>query len=131
MDVDGVDNQLVIASRFVDGYSSSADHMGAVFRGFCQVALLRFEKDGLYLGLLVLEGEVEVTGIGSVQVRKLPRDTDKGKTVFEQAADGAVELGNGQCLAVIHGAERCSVEVVGEGKEWFAVAGAWLFAWKS
>lgn len=65
--------------------------------------MLCFEKHGFDLRMLVLEGKVEVAGIGPVQVGNLPGDTDEGETVFKQGADGTVQLGNRQDLSAIHG----------------------------
>ena len=101
--VDGVDNQLVVASRFIDGDPAAADHMGPVLGNLRQITLLHFEQHRLDLGAGILEGEIEMAGIGFVQIGDFAGDADKGKSPLKQAADGAVELGDGQDLAIIHG----------------------------
>ena len=76
--------------------------MLAILWHFSEISLLHLKKNGFDLGTFVLEGEVKMAGIGSVQIGNLTSYTDKREAIFQKAADGAIELGNGQDSAVIH-----------------------------
>jgi len=102
--VHSVDNKLIVAPRFVHGDPAAADHMVSVLGHLGQIALLHLEQHRLDLGVGVFEGKIAMAGIGFVQVGNLSGDADKGESSFEQVADGAVEFGDGESAAVIHGA---------------------------
>ncbi|MCI5210774.1 MAG: hypothetical protein D3910_18750 [Candidatus Electrothrix sp. ATG2] len=61
-----------------------------------EIALLHLKEHRLDLGLIVLEGEVHMTGGWSPETRDLASNADKGKTTLQHRFDGAGQLGNGK-----------------------------------
>ncbi len=84
--------ELVFAAGFIDRDPAAADDLKTVLELEGDRAGVGPEHDGPELGLLVLEGEVEVARLMAVEVRDLPLDPEPGKEVLERGLDQARDL---------------------------------------
>ncbi len=85
--IDLIDNQLVIATRFINRKPAPADYRLAVRRLLLQITLLHFKKYGFDLAPVVFECEIQVAGIRFAQVGYFTADTEKRETVLKQGAN--------------------------------------------
>ena len=92
---DRIDHQLIVAPGLIDRNPSPADELRAIGDLLRQIAALGLEQHRLDLGLTVLEGKIEVAGVGPLQVRDLAADRHEGKAVLQEGLDGAGDLGDG------------------------------------
>ncbi|MNF70388.1 hypothetical protein D3C76_675350 [compost metagenome] len=98
--LDGVENQLVVATALEQRDLASHFHRQAVFERLAHPRCILPEQGTTHLGAAVLEGEIHVAGGGAGEVGNLAFDPDAAEHVFEQHPRTAVELADGEDFAV-------------------------------
>jgi hypothetical protein len=71
----------------------------AVFRAELDAALLLFEENAADLGTIILQGEVDVAGLGFAAVGDFPLDENVGEISGQQVADARGKFADGKDLA--------------------------------
>ena len=87
VEIEGVDDELIVAPGFIDRQPAPADNLLPVNRPVRQVTLLHFEQHRLDLGAIVLEGEIKMAGIRLPQIGYFAGNADERELGFEQTPD--------------------------------------------
>ncbi len=113
-----VENQLVIAAPLEQRDLASHLDGQAVAQRLAHPGGVLAEQCAAYLGVLVLEREIDVAGGGAGEVGDFTFDPDLGEHVFQQQPGAAVELADGEDLAVEIQALEGIVEHGRHDKRW-------------
>ncbi len=97
---DAVEDQLVVAATLEQRNLAAHAHRQAVAQGLAYSRGVLPEQCAAHLGVLVLEGEVDVAGRRAGEIGDFAFDPDLGEHVLEQQPGAAVELADGEHFAV-------------------------------
>src|SRR5690606_23621230 len=95
-----VEDQLIIAASLEQRNLAAHFHCQPVAQCLAHTQGVLPEQRTANLGVLVLEGEIDVAGSGAGEVGDLAFDPNLGEYVFEQQSSTAVELADAEDLAV-------------------------------
>jgi hypothetical protein len=90
--IDGVNNELIIAARFIEGNPAMTDHLLSVADCFGEKSLLVFEQDGPKLSAFIFKGKVAVTRVGAREIGDFATHPDEVELPFKKIFDGTAYL---------------------------------------
>jgi len=90
---------LILAALLVHAEGAAHGDLQAVFGAEPGAALLLFEENAADLGAIILQGEVEVAGLGFAAVGDFALNKDVGEVPGEQVANAGGEFAYGENLA--------------------------------
>jgi len=96
LEIDGVNDELIVAARFIDRDAAVADHLLSVTDGLGQKTLLVFKENGAKLRPLIFEGKVAVPRVGPGEIGDFTTHPDKVELPLKKISDASADLGNGE-----------------------------------
>src|SRR5439155_7025696 len=103
--VNFLDVNLIFAALFVDADGTAHGNLQTVFGAELDAALLLLEINATDLGAVVLQGEIDVAGLGCAAVGDFALHADVGEILGEQVANFSDQFADGEDLASGHEVE--------------------------